>query len=59
MAGRYTPATELELIRFLPFTLEELVCHLSTQVNGGDIAAYIAVFEPRRVKIRRFITFLV
>ena len=33
--------------------------HLSTQVNDGDIAAYITVFDLRRVNIRRFIPFLV
>ena len=42
-----------------PFSFRELVWHLSTQVNGSDIAAYITVFDLRRVKRRRFIPFLV
>ena len=33
--------------------------HLITQVNGGNIAAYITVFEPRRGTRRSFITFMV
>ena len=52
-------STELELIRFLPLPFGELVWHLSTQVNGGLLAAYITVFYPRRGKRRRFINFLV
>ena len=35
------------------------MCHLSTQVNDGILAAYITVFESRRGKRRRFIPFLV
>ena len=38
-AGRYSPATKLELIRFQPLPLGEIMWHLSTQVNGGIIAA--------------------
>ena len=33
--------------------------NLITQMNDGDIAAYITVFDPRRFKCTRFITFLV
>ena len=58
-SGRYTPATDLELIRFRPLPLEDLVWRLSTQVNDGIIAAYITVSEPRRVNHRPFIPFLV
>ena len=37
-AGSYAPATELDIIRFWPLTFQELVWHLSTQVNGGIMA---------------------
>ena len=37
LAGKYISATELELNRFRPFTLGELVWHLSTQVNDSDL----------------------
>ena len=57
-AGIYDPTTELELIRFSPLPLEELVWHLITQVNGGDLDAQITVFEPRRGKRRRFTPFM-
>ena len=57
--GRYAPATELEIIRFQPLPFRELVWHLSTQVNGSDLTAYITVFNPRRGKCRQLITFLV
>ena len=56
--GSYSPATKLELIRFRTFPFRELVWHLSTQVNYGNIAAYITVFELRRGNCRRFIPFL-
>ena len=39
--------------------LGEIMWHLSTHVNGSDIAAYITVFDPRRDKRRRFIHFMV
>ena len=58
-AGRFAPATQLELIRFWPFPFGELMWHLITQVNNGDLADQITVFYPRRGKCRRFITFLV
>ena len=58
-AGKYISATKLELNMFRPFTLGEIVWHLSTQVNGSDIDAYITVFEPRRDNSRSFIHFLV
>ena len=57
-AGSYAPATELDLIRFWPLPFGELVWHLSTQMNNGNLDAYITVFEPRRGKCRRFIPFL-
>ena len=38
-AGRYIPATELDLIRFRPLTLGYIVCPFSTKVNNGDLAA--------------------
>ena len=59
LAGRYTPAIELELIRFRPLPLRDIVWHLITQVNGSDIAAWINVFDLRRGKRRKFIPFLV
>ena len=58
-AGSYAPSTELELITFRPFPFWDPVWHLITQVNDGDLAAYITDFYPRRGKRRRFITFLV
>ena len=58
-AGKYIPATELELIRFLPLPLGELVWNLSTQVNDIDLAAYINAFDPMRDNRRRFTPFLV
>ena len=59
MAGRYTPATELEIIRFWPLPLGEIVWHLRTKVNNSDLAAYISIFDLRRGKRRRFTPFLV
>ena len=38
-AGRYSPATELELIRFRPLPSGEIVWHVSTQVTDGLLAA--------------------
>ena len=35
------------------------MCHLITQVNKRDLAAYITVFDPRKGNSRRFIPFLV
>ena len=35
----YILATELELLRFIPLPLEELMWHLRTQVNDGDLDA--------------------
>ena len=58
LAGRYIPATELELIKFRPFHLGYLMWHIITQVNGNDIAAQINVFDPSRGKRWRFIPFL-
>ena len=52
LAGRYFPATELELIRFHPFSFGELVWHLGTHVNDDILAALITVFDPRRGKRR-------
>ena len=57
--GKYITATELELIRFWPFPLHDLVWHLSTQVKDSDIAAYITVFDRSKDNCRRFIPFLV
>ena len=57
--GRYNPATELELIRFRTLPFGDLVWHLSTQMNDGNLAAYITVFDPRSGKHRPFIQFLV
>ena len=37
----------------------ELVWHLSTLVNDGLLSIYITIFDPMRVKRRRFIPFLV
>ena len=34
-----SPATDLNLVRFWPFPFECLLCHLSTQVNNGILAA--------------------
>ena len=56
-ARRHPPNTELEFIRFWTLMFGELVWNLSTQVNNGILAAYIAVFDLRRGKL--FITFLV
>ena len=58
-ARRYIPATELEIIRFQPLLLGELVWHLITQVKNSDLAAYLTVFDPRRDKYRHFIPCLV
>ena len=33
----YATATELELIRFCPLPFSEVVWHLSTHVNNGDL----------------------
>ena len=57
--GSYAPANKSELVRFRPFSLGELMWHLIKQVNDGLLDAYINFFEPRRVKHRRFIPFLV
>ena len=56
---RYAPATELYLIRFRPLPFRDLMWHLVTQVNDGDIASYITVFDPIRVKHGLFVPFLV
>ena len=37
-AGKYISATELELNRFCPLPLGDLVWYLSTQVNDSDLA---------------------
>ena len=37
--GRYIPATDLELIRFMTLLLGEIVWHLSTHVNDSDISS--------------------
>ena len=58
-AGKYISATELELTRFWPLPLGELVWNFRTQVNYSDIAAYITVFDPSMDKCMRFIPFLV
>ena len=44
-AGKYISVTELELNRFRPFPLGELVWHLITQAKNSDIAAYVTVFD--------------
>ena len=59
LAGRFAPATELEFNRFWTLPLGELLWHLSTKVNNGLLAAYIAMFGLRRDKRRWFITCLV
>ena len=59
LAGRFVPATELELNRFRPFPFGDILWHLSTQVNNGLLAAYIIVLEPRRGNCWCFITCLV
>ena len=56
---RYSPATELESIRFWSLPFGNLVWHISTQLNDGLIVAYIIVFYPRRGKSRCFIPFMV
>ena len=56
--GSYSPATELDLSRFHPFTFEVLVWHLITQVNDVILAVYITFFDPRKDERRRFIPFL-
>ena len=38
-SGRYALATELELIRFQPFSFKDLVWNLITQVNDSILAA--------------------
>ena len=55
----YSPTTKLQLIRFWTYTFGEIVWNLSTQVNGGLLAAYITAFDPRRGNHRRFIPFMV
>ena len=57
--GIYIPDTELELIMIQTFPLGGLVWHLSTQVDDGDLAAYITVFDLRRDKCKCLIPFLV
>ena len=58
LAGNFAPATELELNMFQPQPFGELVWHISTQVNDGDLASQITIFYPIRGKRRRFINFL-
>ena len=58
-AGSYSPATELEIIRFRNFPFGDLMWHLITQVNGSILDAYITVFEPIMGNCRRSISFLV
>ena len=43
LVGRFSPATELEFNRFWPLPFREIMWHLSTQVNGIFLAAYITV----------------
>ena len=38
-AGKYVPATELDIIRFRTLPLGKLVWHLITKVNDSDLAA--------------------
>ena len=57
--GSYAPATELEFIRFWTLPFRELVWHLNTQVNNGDLTTYITFFDPMRGNRRRFVPFLV
>ena len=59
LAGRFAPATELELNRFRNFSFGELLWHLSTQLNNSDISSYINFFYPRSGKRSRLIPFLV
>ena len=44
---------------FQPFPFGELMWHLSTQVNNGFLAAFIAFLNLRRDKRRSFISCLV
>ena len=59
LAGRFVPATELELIMFALCPSREIVWHLRTQVKNGLLADEITVFDPRRDKRRCFITCIV
>ena len=58
-AGSYAPTSELEINRFGNLPFRELMWRLSTQVNGGILAAKINVFDLRMGKRRKFIPFLV
>ena len=58
-SGKYISATELEIIRFRPLPLGELMWQHITKLNGGILAAYITVFDMGRGKCRRFNPFLV
>ena len=44
MAGRFSPATELEINRFLPSSFRYIMWHLSTQVNNALLSSYITIF---------------
>ena len=55
----YISITELELNRFKPLTLGDILWHLSTQVNNSYISSQINFFDLSRGKRRRFIPFLV
>ena len=57
--GSFAPTTELEINRFLPSPLRDLVWHLRTHVNNSILDAYITVFYPRRDKNRCLIPCLV
>ena len=59
LAGRFVPATELEITRSRTSPFGDLVWHLMTQVNNGLLAAYITDFDPKRDKRRCFIPCLV
>ena len=54
----FIPATDLELNRFRPLPVGELVWHLRTRGNNGLLDAYINIFDPRRGKFSRFIHYL-
>ena len=59
LCGSYNLTTELDIIRFWNFPFGGLVWHFSTKANDGILYVYVTVFEPRRVKRRQLINFLV
>ena len=57
--GSVATATDLEINMVRTFFFGGLVWHLGTQVNNSLLDAQITVFDPRWVKRRSFIPFLV